>query len=523
MKPRCQSLAWVALLLCLFEAAAADTLRRGNVSEPGSLDPHLVRDVYEMNIVIDLFLGLTTHGPDGSVQPGAAQSWAVSDDGLTYRFELRDGLKWSDGTPLTAADFEYSFQRLCDPGTASPIAYLFFLIDKALDVFTGKAPPAELGVRAIGPRTLEMRLKEPAIYLPQLLTHAAASAVPRHAIEQHGRGWTQPGRIVTSGAFHLAEWRPQDEIVLHRNPQFHAADTVAVDRVIYFPVADQETALKMFRAGELDVSFGFSTTKIEWLKAHLPQETRTHPQLALFYIVVNLRKAHLQDSRVRNALSMAIDRRLLIDKMVRTGNPAAHSLVLPGTSNYPEVAMASFGELSMDERMARARALLAEAGYDENHPLEVTIHYTTMRGEKNLPIVIASMWDRIGVRTRFETSEFKVMLDNLQLGEFELFPTSWVGDYDDPTTFTMMLLPDSTANYGGFLNEQYRRLHEQAAFTLDLQARADLIRQAEAIAVDSQAIIPIYFNVSRYLVSQHVKGWQDNLMNFHPSRYLSLE
>ena len=523
MKPTLTRAALAALLLYASGSMAQDVLRRGNVSEPGSLDPHQARDVYEMNVIMDLFQGLTAWGPDGSVQGDAAESWEVSEDGQVYRFHLRSGLKWSDGAPLTAEDFQYSFRRMLDPATVSPIAYLFFIIDKAKDVFAGRLPTEELGVRALDSLTFEIRLTEPALYFPQLLAHVSAAAVPRQTIEKFGKGWTQAGRMVSSGPFMLEAWRPQDEIVLRKNPYFYAAAEVALQRVIYYPVADEETALKKFRAGELDVNWGFSTTKVEWLREHLPRETRTYPQLSLFYIVVNLRKPHLRDTRVRNALSMAIDRQLLIDKMVRTGNPPAYSLVLPGTANYPEVAEASFSALPMNERIALARSLLADAGYGEDNPLEVTIEYTTARGQKNLPIVIAAMWKEIGVVTRFSMSEFKVILDNLLIGEFELFPTSWVGDYNDPTTFTMLLLPDATANYGGFRSEEYGDLHRRAAFTQDPAARAALIRQAESIAVQSQAVIPIYFNVSRYLVSSRVEGWQDNLVNFHPSRYLRLE
>jgi len=515
----------LAIFLLLFASniLAESTLHRGNKSEPGSLDPHLIRDVYEMNIGIDLFLGLTTYGPDGNTLPGAARSWEVHDDGLVYTFKMREGLEWSDGTPLTAEDFAYSFRRLFDPLTASPVAYLFFLIENAAEISSGREAPSSLGVRAIDAVTLEIRLVEPAIYFPQLLTHVSASAVPRHVIEEYGRGWTQPDHIVTSGAFSVSEWRPQDLIVLKKNNRFYAADEVKIERVIYYPISDDETALRMFRAGELDVNWGFSTSKFDWLQEHLPSETRTHPQLAIFYIVVNLRKTHLKDVRVRRALSMAINRELMIEKLVKTGNPPAYSLVLPGTANYPEVARAGFSKLSMAERIAEARALLAQAGYDKDNPLELTMQYTTAQGQKNLPIVIAAMWKEIGVKTRFSMSEFKVMLDNLQLGEFELFPTSWIGDYDDPTAFTMMLLADATANYGNYESQEYGDLLSKAAFTQDLLERATLIRQAETIAIEDQAIIPIYFNVSRYLVSERVDGWENNLMNFHPSRYLQLK
>ncbi len=512
----------ITLLLLTTNVLAGGTLHRGNMSEPGSLDPHLVRDVYEMNIVMDLFLGLATYSADGKTIPGAADSWVVSDDGLTYTFTMKPGLEWSDGAPLTARDFEYSFRRLFDPKIASPIAYIFFLIENSFEVYSGSLEKDSLGVQALDAHTLEIRLTEPAVYFPQLLTHVSASAVPRHIIETYGKGWTQPDKIVTSGAFQLSEWRPQDKITLQKNPRFYAAETVALDQVIYYPLSDNETALKMFRAGELDVNWGFATSKYEWLQENLEDEVRIYPQLALFYIVINLQKPPLSDVRVRNALSMAIDRELMIDKLVRTGNPAAYSLVLPGTENYPQVGEAGFSKLSMEQRRIKAKSLLADAGYTEKNPLEVTIQYTTARDQKNLPIVIAAMWREIGVRTSFSMSEFKVMLDDIQLGNFDLFPTSWIGDYNDPTTFTMMLLPHSVANYGKFRNDKYQQLHEEAAFKQDIDARAALIRQAELIAMNEQAIIPIYFNVSRYLVSQRVTGWKDNLMNFHPSRYLDL-
>jgi len=274
------ALTFFAVLQWLTPAAAQTELVRGNVMDPASLDPHRLNTVYEANIAQDLFEGLVAPGAGGGPVPGVAESWDVSADGLTWTFSLRPGLVWSDGKPLTANDVVASFRRFMDPATASQFPYLLYGIANAQQVDAGAAPVDSLGVAAPDEQIVVISLVNPLPNLPELLSNAFASVVPLHVISEHGNGWTAPEVIVSNGAYVLAEWRPQDRVVIERNASFHAVTRVAVDRIVYLPTEDQTSALAMFRAGELDTSMEFPTARTEWLRENLPDETKITPALA---------------------------------------------------------------------------------------------------------------------------------------------------------------------------------------------------------------------------------------------------
>jgi oligopeptide transport system substrate-binding protein len=513
-------LALLLVLMWLQAAASERVLQRGLPAEPASIDPHFARDVYEMTIVQDLFAGLMMLGQDGTPVPGLAREWTVSDDGTSYRFRLREGLRWSDGVPLTADDFVYSFRRLFDPATASPVAYLLYLFENAQEVNSGRLPVDRLGVHASGPEWLEIRITEPAPFLPSLLAHTSAVPVPKHVVERHRRAWTRAESFVGNGAFLLADWRINDRLVLRRNPEYFAAADVPLPGVTYNIVPDPETALNRFRAGELDVMRGVPAGKMDWVRREMPDSLRVAPQLAVFYLVLNLARPGLSDQRVRNALSMVIERELIGDKVMRFENPPAYSFV----PHYVAGRAAGFASenqsMSPGDRKRQARALLAEAGFGPENPLELTIQYSSARGEKRVPMVIGSLWREIGVRVRYSMMEFRVLMDQLQTGSFDVVPTGWLADYDDPSAFLLMLDSGSTANYGKYANDHYDRLLDAAAQERDPGRRSVILLEAERILINDQPVIPLSFYVSANLVNRAVSGWRENSLNFNPSQYL---
>lgn len=516
-----------AVLLCLavsLPCQAADRiLRVGNPGHPASLDPHRITGVWENRVVGDMLMGLTTEGPGGEVVGGAATSWEVSEDGLRYEFRLRKH-RWSDGPAVTADDFVYSFRRMMSGDTTSPYAQFFWVIENGREVTAGDLPPSALGVAALDTDRLEIRLARRTAYFPGLLTHFAAFPVPRHAVEAHGRSWTEPGRMPANGPFRLAARVPNDHVLLEKNPHFHAADNVRLDGVRYYGLEDRDAALLRFRAGELDVLRDFPAGRTGWLREHMPETVRTAPYLGLSFLAVNHEREALQDRRVREALSLAVDRRIIAEQVLGSGEQPAWSLVPPGSSGYPQPAQAPWRKEPMPQRQARARALMEAAGYSRSRPLRLRLRYPVSENERRVAIALQSMWRGILVATELERAETAIHYAALQHGDFDLGLASWLAVYDDPQTFTLLLQTESGPNnLGRYSDAQYDRLTDQAARQADPASRAALLLEAEALAMREQALIPLYHHAARNLVSTRVLGWEDNLLDVHRSRYLGLE
>lgn len=504
-------------------AQAESVLRVGNMGEPASLDPHLVSGTWENRIVGDMFLGLTTEGPDGKTVPGAAESWTISDDGLVYTFKLRKH-SWSDGTPVTADDFVYGLRRILLPETAAEYASLLYTVKNAEAVNTGKAKPEDLGARAVDAGTLEVTLEAPAPYFIDQLSHYTAYPVPKHVVEKLGKDWSKQGNIVSNGAYTLGEWVPNDHITLVKNPKFYDAGSVSIDKVVLYPQEDRAAVQKRFRAGEIEVATDFASDQIDWLKANLAKETRIAPYLGNYYYPINTRKPPFNDKRVRQALSMSIDRDAIVDKVMKTGEIAAYSFVPPGTLNYGEPSYASFKGMDQAARVAKAKELLAAAGFGKDNPLKLQLRYNTSENHKRIAVAVAAMWKAVGVEAELFNSEVKVHYAELKQGNFDVARAGWIADYNDPQNFLYLLETRTGANnYGGYSVKEFDDLMLEASKTTDMKKRAGLLAQAEAIAMEDQPIIPIYYYVSKNLVSQKVKGWVDTVNDIHRWRYLSIE
>ena len=341
---------WALSSFAFSSAAGEQVVRRSSTGEPQSLDPQIWTYGQDGNIAQDLFQGLTTLDPHANTVAGQAESWSVSADGRQYRFRLRAGLEWSDGKPITSEDFLWSFRRLFDPKTASPAVSLLYVIKHGREVNTGQMPLTALGVSAPDPRTVLIELTHPAPYLVDLLVHRAFP-VPRHVIEKHGREWTRPGNIVSNGAFLLDEWRPGSHVRLRKNPRFHAADSVALDAVYHIPVEDPTRGVVRYRAGELDVLVTLPSEQIAQLRQDFGSQLRLKQQIGLEYLAFNTRRGATADVRVRRALSMAIDRDLIVQRITRAGEPAAWCLVPLGVNNYPERGCADFADWDSSRRL----------------------------------------------------------------------------------------------------------------------------------------------------------------------------
>lgn len=499
-------------------------LEYGNNSEPQTLDPGKSNLVDEAAIIGDLMMGLTTDSADAKPIPGAATSWQVTPDGLTWTFQLRDA-KWSDGVPVTADDFVYGLRRTLDPKTASIYAYLLYVLKGGQAVNEGKVPLTGLGVRALDPLTLEIALEHPAPYLPELLKHQSFFPVPKHVVETYGDAWVQPGRYVSNGPFKLAAWRLGDRITTVKNPLFWDANNVCVDRVNYYPTPDSISAERRVARGELDLNTSFQSNRYERLQKTMSGVAHTGVSLATSYLSFNTRGvAAFRDIRVRRALSMGVDREFMTRKLLRAGQQPAYAFVPGIAANYvkdgPKLAWAG---LPFAARQAEARRLLALAGYTAQRPLKLTIKTANNSNSLLLMEAVQADWRAIGVDARIEQNDTGVAFAAYRNRDFEIGNMSWYGDFNDPVTFLGLFKSDTGAqNYGDYKNPAYDALLDAADKQPDAARRATILAAAEKLMLDDEAIIPIYFVVNRNLVSPRVTGWADNPPSFHRARWMCL-
>jgi oligopeptide transport system substrate-binding protein len=501
---------------------AERVLHRGGIGDPETLDPQATGSGTEGTLMTDLFSGLLTPGPAGDIVLGTAESWSVSEDGKTYLFRLRDGLKWSDGTPLTADDYLYGIRRLMDPATAASAASFLYSIVNAEAVNRGNLPTEALGVRKLDQRTLQVRTSAPTPYLPEMLA-VIWDPAPRHVIEKYGAAWTRPGRHVSNGPFKLAEWIPNQHVKVFKNKHFHDADNVKLDAVIHYPAEDIATSMKRFRAGELDIVTAFPTQQLDWVRDNLPAALHITPTINLEAYLFNTSRAPLDDSRVRLALSMAINRELLVEKILRGGELPAYGIVPPAASHYPQHARAAFADLPYSQRLQRARGLLADAGFSADQPLQVELRLNASEIRRQIALATVSMWKQIGVQTTLLATEDKARLRDIRTGNYQIAASLRLSASADPYVFMQPFHsqagPTNTTRYA---SEAFDRWLDSAAGTADLRRRADLLQNAEAELLAAQPMAPLYFYAAKKLISPRVQGWIDNPKGINPARYLSL-
>lgn len=482
------------------------TLRRSATAEPQTLDPQLWTYGQDGNIAHDCFQALTAVDAAANTIPGQAQSWKTSADGRQYHFTLRRGLVWSDGVPITSADFLYSFRRLFDPRSAAPSASLLYVIRNARAVNTGKLPLDALGVTAPDLHTVQIDLDHPAPWLTELLVHRSFP-VPRHVVERFGRSWTQPGKLVSNGGFTLAEWRPGEHVKLVRNPRFHQADQVKLDAVYHIPVEDPSAALRRYRAAELDIVVSLPSEQLEQIRRDFGSQLHLNPQIGLEYYVFNTRRPPFDDPRIRRALSMAIERPLIAQKILRAGELPAYSLVPPGVLNYPQSGAADFAAWPRTHRLAEATRLLAAAGYSTARPLPVSLRYNNADTQRKIAVAVASRWQPLGVRTQLLTADLKVHQQALAQGDYDVARAQWYAEDRDAASFLELLASRAGAlNVSRWHDTQCDQLLVSAEQTADLARRAALMRAAESRAMAAQPLAPLYYYVSRRLISPRVQG-----------------
>lgn len=517
------ALSVLAALSAATATAADRVLRLGNAGEPETLDPHRYNLRLEETLLTDLFLGLTTFDAAGRTVPGAAERWETSADGLIWTFHLRPGLRWSDGRPLVAADFVYAFRRLLDPRTAASLAYFMYPLANAAEVNAGRLPPEALGAAAPDDRTVVLTLAKPYPYLPERLLYPTGFPVPAHVIAAVGDNWIKPEHWVSNGAFTLADWRPQDAVELIPNPHFAASglSAASVDRVIYLPLANEQTAYNRYRAGEVDAIGSFPSSELPTVREERPDELRLSPLLSIMYLVFNTRTPPFDDVRVREALALAVERDTLVGPVQRAENAASASFVPALVADYGPAPMPG-AQLPQPERHARARALLAEAGYGPEQPLKVTLRHMSGTETKRSMLAIAAFWRAIGVETVLHQAELKVHFADLRRGDFEVALAGWFGENNPEHYLGLWAGATGDVNYGAYRDAAFDQRMAAAAVEPDLARRNALLATAEAVGAAGFPVVPLHMVTVRRLVSPRIDGWVDNPRDVHPARLLRL-
>lgn len=502
--------------------APARTLHRGNSAEPVTLDPHQSEDVATGNIARDLFEGLTSEARDGSITPGLAARWDISDDGRTYTFYLRENLAWSNGEALSTADIIYSFRRAIDPATGAPMADLLLPIINAPEIMQGQRPVDQLGIKQLDERTLVITLSTPTPWLLEVLSHPIAAPVHAKSLSEHGGKAFTPGKLISNGAYRLSAWSPYERIILKRNKHYYANADSWFDSVVYYPIDNNNLEFNRYRAGELDWTDTIPPNKLAMIHRDLPGQDFISPYLGTYYYGFNLTRPPFKGNpSLRRALSLAIDRNVITKKLLGNGELPAERWLPPGLAGRPD--QTTTYKQDRRQQISEAKRLYQEAGYGPSRPLNLTLHYNSSEQNKRIAVAISAMWkSALGIKTELVNEEWKVFLANRK-GKVvtQAYRASWIADFNDASSFLALFTAGHIKNDTGYANATYDALVNEINFSRNADNRSKLINQAEQLLLDDQVIMPIYHYVSRHLVKPDIRGYETNPLDHHYTKHLS--
>ena len=515
----CLSAAWCAVVPTGTVLDARQELVRNTGFEPDSLDPSLSQTDGSIAILSDVFEGLTALDGHDRVVPGVAESWRRA-DALTWVFKLRPNAQWSDGKPVTAGDFVYSWRRFLDPKIAAFLASsIGVVVSNGTDVLAGRKPPTALGVRAIDDTTLEVTTTVPTPFLPQLLAAPQFAPLPRSTIDRLGKDWTKPGNMVSNGPYLLRDWQVNSKVVLVRNPRYWDASNVTLTRVTYLPVEDATADLKLYQSGENDMTQTLPPGSFQALKAQYPKEIHNSVVFGLRYYALNNKDPLLKDVRVRKALSMVIDRDILATKVTADGQVPAYGLMVKGVDGADIIGY-DWAAWPMARRVAEARRLLAEAGVKPGTHLKFT--YNTSEYHRKVGLFTASEWKtKLGLDTDMDSLEFKVLVRKRQDAQYQIARDGWIPFTPDPTGMYTLVRCASEANDSKYCNQRADDLVHEGELTTDPTRRKALMTEAARLAMEDYPLIPlVQYSVPR-LVKPYVGGYDDvNVQDVHRSKDL---
>ncbi len=508
------------------KATSEGILIMGNSSEPKGIDPHIVSGVLENNVIRSLFEGLVIehHSKNGEYLPGVAKKVEHDGNSTVWTFHLREEARWSDGEPLTSEDFMFSFQRILTPSLGSDYSFMLYYIEGAEDFHKGETTDfTTVGVTAPNDHTLRVKLRGPLPFLPEITKHYTWFPVPKHIVLDHGKmgepftDWTKPGNLVCNGPFKLKSWRINDHIEVERNPEYWDAENVGINGIRFLPINNSYTETRMFFSGQLHLTYRVPPEMIAYSAEHYPENLRTEPWIATYFIRCNVDRDAFKDKRVRKAFSMTIDQQSIIDN-VTLGKQLPATGIVPAFGDYPASKQVSFNPEA-------ARKLLAEAGYPNGEGLpDIEFLTTDQDSAKALAEALQAMWlEHLGVTIKIRQLEWTTYLDTMFKQEYDLAAGGWVGDYLDPLTFLDMWIEGGGNNRTGWSNEKFEALLDEVQKTGDKGLRYKKLKEAEDLFLEERPVLPIYWYTRNYLISRDVQGWNPLILDNHPYKFLKLE
>ncbi|MCX8515259.1 MAG: peptide ABC transporter substrate-binding protein [Burkholderiales bacterium] len=480
-------------------------------SEPATLDPGKVEDAEELRILNDLFAGLVDFSQSNVPAAGLASNWDITNNGKTYIFHLRSHLKFSDGSPIRASDFVYSWQRLVDPQTASPYNFLLNDVVNAPEIIAGTKPSSSLGVSAPDDHTFVVNLIRPDRQFLVYLTLPATYVVPQNTIKLYGNNWTNPKNMVTSGAYKLNAHVVNGYVMVQKNPYFYDAKHVTIEYVKYFPIVDSNVAISSYKTGELDTTWkNVPIDQFATIKQQFANQLHVTPAERTMHLSFNLKlPKYANNIKLRQALSMAIDRNVLTNEVLKSGQKPLYSIVTP-TINYQRYANVRYtwADLSRKEQIAMAQKLYADAGYNAKHPAHITLSYFTNDLNKKTCLAIASMWQSIlGANVKIQTQERKAFDALGHKGDFDIRLSTWGADYNAVTTYTNIYRCNNANNYANYCSNAYESYIELAQNTTSDADEIKLYSDAISTANNDYPVIPLYQPTQQRLVSTRVLNY----------------
>ena len=479
-----------------------------------SMDPQINTDVEGSDVLRNLFEGLYNENGNGELVPGVALDHEVSEDGKTYTFNLRDDAKWSNGEPVTANDFVYAWRRLADPATASEYAWYMELmqVENAPEVIAGDKSPEELGIRAVDDHTLEVKITTPLPYFPQMLVHGSTFPVPQAVVEEHGDDWTDAGTLVGNGAYTLVEHQLGERVVMEKNDTYWDADNVVMEKITALTINDVNQALTRYLAGELD-RVDIPAGQYPRLKEEYPEQAVSTPYNCSYIYMLNVGEKGpeaLKNVNVRKALAYAIDRDIIVDRILQGGQKPSYNWTHWAIADFERPELDWADNMDQAQRVEKAKELLAEAGYGPDNPLDLTLQYNTSEDHKKIAIAASQMLKQIGVNLTLDNYEWKVHTDRMQNQDYDMARYAWCGDYNEASTYLDLLTSYSGHNNGEFYNDAYDKVMKDSKTAEDPQP---LYKEAESILAEEMPIIPIYHYANVDMIAEDIEGLPENNVN----------